>query len=299
VFNRSLNVETFFTTPFGMNPTNGAKVFGVPLMVLKLMEGEPLDDVDPRIVVPVDPLDPKSGCICYTEQGFLDHLQAEDRAFPSAQGVRPKGIVVLTGRRAGKTALLQHKALYDMSMVMSASNYDAAVQGPGADFYFTSPNSGLDKLLKTNFDRLSSESWIGQYTSTMTNSSMYFEDRYRTRRSRIMFRGGANAVLNTARGNSYQGWYADDLLFDKDPHLAFDATFSTLTNEGSQYVFAVTPWEDHPSRPLNYFNFTRNKDNYLGLALHTWEMNPAIPPAFYQNSMSSSGSLDEFTVKVV
>lgn len=290
MFEPCLNVEPFFNTPFGLNRTHQkSPVSGAALMVHKLMAGEVLDDTQPTIRLVMDPLSPRAGCIMFTEQGFLEYLQAEGRAFPCTPGVRPKGVVLLAGRRSGKTSLLSDKALYDLAMSLSAPNFhDILDPGSSADYLYLTPMSGV---IRRELDQKAQGTWLGNKTTTLTNSSLYYDDREAQKRSRILLRSTKSKGI---RGGQYFGCYADDYAHLPNFPTRSDGIFRTLASHGSQYVFATSFTPNTKDIAFNYFNYTRDKDDYLGIALNTWELNPNVPRSVYVNSMGYQGNLNEF-----
>lgn len=291
MFERTLNVAPFFNSPFGLNYT--AKKYplsGATLMVHKLMEGEILDDTTTSISIYLDPLDPKSGCMSFTEQGFLEYLQNQGRAFPCDPGVRPKGVVIFAGRRAGKTFMLQNKAVYDTAMALAAPNHkDVLGQRPSADFLLTSVSSEWPRLMKRYIDDVTRGTWVGSQMSTMTNSSLYFESKTASKaasKARLFFKTNRNV-----RGVRPFSWYADEFDYCKDFTATTSGIFPQLHGSGSQYIF-VGSGKDPVGH--DYFNFTRNMPDYLGLVLHSWELNPRIPHSLYLSGQQHVGNIDEY-----
>lgn len=293
MFKTCLNVEPFFNSPFGLDRTRKkAPVEGVSLMLHKLMAGELLDDIQPTIRVLLDPLSPKGGCVFYTEQGFLEFLQRDGRAFPCTPGVRPKGVVLLAGRRAGKTSLLRDKALYDAAMTLSASNFDTVVPGKrSADYLYSTFNSSLGGIVRKTLDAEAQNTWLGTKVSTLTNSSIYFEDRDTQNRVRVLIR---TPQARGVRGGQYFGWYADEFAYQKNFGELFGTVMPGLMPSGNQYVLVSSPNYSDPHVATNYFNYAKSHDDYLALAIHTWEMHPDLPQSVYVSANDHSGNLNEF-----
>jgi len=280
MFTPSINIEPFVTSSLGM----GCKTFSpAQMVVLKLMAGEPLDDNAGKVRIPVDPLDPNGGSILFTEQGFLEYLQAQGRAHLNSSS-KPAGVVLLAGRRSGKTSILSMKMFYDLSVVLDTNDFQKVMRrNPTARFTFTSDH-GSYGIAGKHHEAMMKDTWLGSKRVPRNSTQTRFETGSD---NKAIVSYSTNAPL---RGyTNILGAYVDEAISSKNFSYGEYRSYVKKYPNCQFFVAASPNGQDKTAKAM--FDDAKSSDDILGLSLHTWELNPIIPNSVYQEENSQRGNL--------
>lgn len=284
-----VDAVTFIEAPWGLN----VKLFPVQRFVVRCLYGLPLDDTQKTIHVP----DITNEKILYefTEKDFLEWLYAEGRCNTDVtEGKQFHELVLVVGRRSGKSLLAACISDYEMYKLIKRSNPSA--------YYNFPPLTEIDIINVATTDEQSDA--IFTRAVSLAKVCPYLRDRIRNdtkdffnfatdadlkvpgkTRASLMIRTGS-CSSNSLRGKNAIVVNMDEFAFfiDNGGRFSGDEVYKALNpstasfgNDGKMLLLS-SPYAKYGKFWDRYVDSTNEPDITLMFKMYTAMMNPTIKP---------------------